>query len=242
MNLPPKLRNRIYYFALVATEDPLVPRSTLAPRPGLRFRYNRHPNFWKAIVLGRANADWFNIVNMKYHAKSINARHYAFGLFFASRSTCNEATSVFYSGHHFVFEDRFNLHMFIMAIGKENTRHVLSVSVDLRKSTGVHSDKIKNEHAQWQLHLNKIHGPTLAESIIELRNACPQLEYLEVQLYGAVYHPSLDYKQVDRHYSEWGIVKALCTLSVQRFSFITLKDSTHNYPEIEMYINKQIRP
>jgi hypothetical protein len=76
---------------------------------------------------------------------------------------------------------------------------------------------------------------------VELRNACPQLEYLEVQLYGAVYLPSLDYKQVDRHYSEWGIVKALCTLSVQRFSFITPRESTHNNPEIETYINKQIR-
>jgi hypothetical protein len=132
MNLPPELRNKIYYFALVATEDPLVPRSTLAPRPGLRFRYNRDPNFWKAIPPGSANADRFNIVNMKYHAKSINARHYAFGLFFASRSTCNEATSVFYSGHHFVFEDRFHLHRFIKIIGKRNTRHVESVGIDLR--------------------------------------------------------------------------------------------------------------
>jgi hypothetical protein len=116
MNLPPEFRNKIYYFALVATEDPLVPRSTLAPRPGLRFRYNRVPKFWKAIVPGSANADWFNIVYIKYHAKSINARHYAFGLFFA-------ATSVFYSGHHFVFEDRFMNKKF------HNTSAILSAVV-----------------------------------------------------------------------------------------------------------------
>lgn len=242
MDLPAELRNKIYHLALVATEDPLVPRDTLEPRPGLRFRYNRKPHLWKAMT-----PDSTAFLVSRNDVEPINTRRFAFGLFLVSRSTYNEATPVFYEGNHFVFDDRFSLHIFIMTIGEKNAEHIRSISVDWRKSTGTHSKEIKESHSRWKLRSILQFGPRVAESVIELRNAFPQLEYLEMRPCPTFHLSRIDLKENEKHYSEWTIVKELCSLNVARFSFIipwqqsNYQEKIQLYLEINTYINNQIR-
>jgi hypothetical protein len=143
----------------------LIGGAHLEPRPRLQFRYNQTPKLWKAITPDSTHADWFDIFQTNIPAKPINARNVAFGLFLASRSTYNESSAVFYEENHFVFEDRFNLYMFIKSIGENNAKLVRSVTMNWRKSTKKHSAKIREENRRWKLWFELRHGPTFFHSL-----------------------------------------------------------------------------
>ncbi|KAJ9655924.1 hypothetical protein H2201_008697 [Coniosporium apollinis] len=164
--------------------------------------------------------DWFDVFRLDEYARPIEPGNFAFGLLLTSRAIYNEAVQVFFESNHFVFEDRFSMHMFLTTIGDKNAKDLKSISMHWTKSRGPHSANIKATHREWHLRSELCFGPSLAKSIKELQDACPNLEYLEM-LRCRPNIPTADAKDfTSKHYSEWNMVKTLCESSVKVFSIL----------------------
>lgn len=250
----------IYRLTLSPIADNLVPRDGLAPRHGVRYRYNQQHKLWKIMPpqgtvrdKDRTYRDWFDIFRLKELVSPIDPQEFAFGLFLTSRSIHHEAAQTFFGANHFVFDDRFNLHMFITIIG-DNAKYIQSVS--MHWSSGEHDVEVQKAHKQW--FPQSEYGPRLAKSVVELREACPRLEYLEM-LPGQIHFHSDDAKNiVGKSHNEWTLVKALCDLDLKKFHMVTPGDGflatleidtseaswwekeIKKYRDIEAYVNEQI--
>lgn len=248
----------IFDFALVNVGGLLVLRDGLQPLPSMRYRCNKIPKLWKEIhpeqsVDGASHhADRYDTLRADL-VEPVKSENYAFGLFLASHKILDEAAPIFYGRTTFVFEDRFSLHMFLKAIGRNNVQHLKSVSLSWWKRSGLHSEEVRYTHEQWQLRPEVRVRSSLANSLQELRNNCPKLKHLGMlPWYPNV--PSADSKE----FRDWKSVKQLRAMELRRFSFIlpsddillqyqqkhpeafeSLKNEVTAYREIEAYINNQ---
>jgi hypothetical protein len=275
MDLPLEVRMIIYRMSLVNNEENFVPREGMPPLPGFRYRHqfrqkrqglrqlhSLRPILWKANL--RSSCCWFNVLGDYALAKPINHSAFAFGLLFTSRSIYNEATPMFFQANHFIFEDLFSLHMFIKTVSKENIGHVRSVSLSW----------LSNQDHQRQAYLRECkkrmrdprmkNGRGLAMSVIELHNACPVLEYLEMLPKETTLSQLFGVSTLDPKFNNPGeMTRALCDLTVKKFSFVlprlkrierlgregrySLQDlhalsvTIGYYHSLEAYVNKEIR-
>ncbi|KAH8746314.1 hypothetical protein F5882DRAFT_387378 [Hyaloscypha sp. PMI_1271] len=114
------------------------------------------------------------------------------------RATCAEAAQVFFEENNFVFDDRFNLEMFIAAIGERNGNFGQSVSIDFfRKSSRKHTKETRDVHKEWTQQFEYAHGQRLSD--------IPKADKKEQHI-----NPC----------TEWTWVRELGNLKVKRFSVL----------------------
>ncbi|KAF1922506.1 uncharacterized protein M421DRAFT_11463, partial [Didymella exigua CBS 183.55] len=183
--LPAELRTTIYEFALLSDHrEHWIWRKNLPNLPTMRFRYNQPSRMFQE------RCPFTNSVackdprcrlqsRMGYIAEPANFKAYAFGLFYTSRLVSKEARAVFYGQTHFVFDSRFDLHIFLTSLQK-TAEFIKSVTFNWLKSNGPHSEETKRDFKRWSLRFELSYGPELSTSIRELAEACPRLEFLEM--------------------------------------------------------------
>lgn len=144
--------------------------------------------------------------------------------------------------------------MFITNIGN-NTKYVQSVGMHWRKSIGQHDVEVQEANNQW-FQSDYGCGPRLATSVVELGDACPRVEYLEMLPLQTHFHSDNAKDIGGKSHNEWTLVKALCDLDLKRFYMITpgngflatldtdeasyWEKEIKKYRDIEAYVNEQI--
>jgi hypothetical protein len=225
--LPAELRTIIYQFALLSDQrEHWIWRKNLPNLRTMRFRYNQPSRMFQDRCLlsddaackdpGCRTRDGID----GHVVEPIDLKGYAFGLFYTSRTVSEEARTVFYGQIHFIFDNRFDLHIFLRSLGR-TAKFVKSVTFSWLKSNGPHSQEIKQEFKGWSLRSETCYGPELSTSIQELTDACPRLEFLEMIALDSNL-PTKDAKELrDQPYQQWTIVKRICELHLKGFRYPT---------------------
>jgi hypothetical protein len=202
----------------------MITRDNLPPMPSLRYRYNERPK----LLMEKSDDDTAAFCKdyecrhrHTYHEhdiQSISTDAFAFGLFLTSREVANDAVRVFFGEIHFVFESRFDLHIFLKA--NRHARHLKSLTFNGRKSNGPHSKQVKARFTRWKLRSECYWGPTVSASIRELAEQCPKLLYMEMlddRRYDSV-QDHIDLKA--RGYASWEEVQDICSIRLQGFHYM----------------------
>ncbi|KAH3956078.1 hypothetical protein HBH98_253240 [Parastagonospora nodorum] len=150
---------------------------------------------------------------------------FAFGLFLTSKQVSYDASKIFFGETHFVFESRFDLHIFLKA--NKHGKFVKTLTFNGLKSHGPHSKQVKARFTTWKLRSESFWGPTVSASIRELAEHCPKLAYIEL----------LDDRGCDsvqntidlrtNGYTSWEEVRYISSIRLQGFSYLL--------PDIERY-------
>jgi hypothetical protein len=162
----------------------MIFREDLPYIASLRYRHNEQPGLLKEncntdAVVGCKDYECRHRITEHGHTiESIRAHDFAFGLFLTSKEISYDAIKIFFGETHFVFENRFDLHMFLKS--NKHASFVQSLTLDGRKSHGPHSKQVKARFTTWKLRSECYWGPTVATSMRELAACCPELFYIEM--------------------------------------------------------------
>ncbi|EMD66058.1 hypothetical protein COCSADRAFT_294447 [Bipolaris sorokiniana ND90Pr] len=182
MRLPTELRTEIYTYALLPS-DHMISRGTLPHIGSLRYRYSG----LLKLLTERCNTRLVGCKDYECRHRSMQHEHtikamradeFAFGLFLTSKQVSYDASKIFFGETHFVFESRFDLHVFLQA--NKHAKLVKSLTFNGRKSYGPHSRQVKARFTTWKLRSESSWGPTVSASIRELAEHCPELAYIEL--------------------------------------------------------------
>ncbi|KAF1353035.1 hypothetical protein EJ07DRAFT_158853 [Lizonia empirigonia] len=240
LELPAELRVIIYEYALLSNEHQhQIWRGSLPPLQTMHFRYN-HPiktfrdyTFKTKMLQDRCSRDDDAACrdprcrsrmprrNLgKYCQELVKLKDYAFNLFFTSHAISEEAIACFYGQVHFVFDNRFDLNVFLIAL-RGNARHIKSVTFSLVKSYIPHSKEIKEKFKNWTLRSDKYYGPEISVIVRDLGKACPNLEFLEIiDIDTGDSIPNKDRKEFQgKPCKQWTFVRELCALKLKDFSY-----------------------
>lgn len=227
-SLSAELRVCIYEYALLPNKtEPQISRGSLPTLQTLNFRYNCTPKMLHNRCHRRVNGRPCNDHRCRFrenkhrndrYLEPVNLKDFAFGLFFTSRGISTEARALFYGQVHFVFDNRFDLKMFLNTLHR-TAKYIKSLTFNWTKSFGPHSEEIKQQFKDWSLRYDVCCGPQLFVSIRELATACPSLKYLEM-IDTVLNLPTQDRAEFrDQSYKEWTLVKEICTLNLTAFSY-----------------------
>jgi hypothetical protein len=221
--LPLELRIEIYRYALLPGGH-MILREDLPYIASLRYRYNEQPRLLREncnadVVIGCKDYECRHRTTEHEHTiESIRAHDFAFGLFLTSKEISYDAIKIFFGETHFVFESRFDLHMFLKS--NKHASFVKSLAFNGRKSHGPHSKQAKARFTTWKLRSERYWGPTVATSIRELAACCPELVYIEIL---DDRHCNSVQDAVDlwaKEYTDWEEVRCICSMRLQGFSYM----------------------
>jgi hypothetical protein len=225
MALPAELQTMIFEHALPRGGH-MVKRNDLRHLPSIRYRCDAQPKFLQESC----GADYVTYCNdydcrdrsraglMKHEhiLEPSRAQNFAFGLFLTSKTVSDEAIKIFFGQTHFIFESRFDLCMFLSAVG-EQAKHVKSVTFNWRKSRGHHSNEVEASHTTWKLQSADCRGPTELTSLQELAEHCPHLEYVEI-VGDLGIRPKIALQSGS--HLDCPYVQILCNMRLQGFSYL----------------------
>jgi hypothetical protein len=183
LDLPAELRIEIYRYSLVSGAH-FVPRGSLPALHSLRFRLDKRPKLLRergqanSITVCKSYECRQRLIEHEHAIEPIRAHDFAFGLFLTSKAISHDAVRIFFQETHFVFESRFELHIFL-----KTSRHVglmKSLTLNMLKSHGPHSRQMKARFTTWKLRSERFWGPTVSDSIRELVRVCPAITYMEL--------------------------------------------------------------
>jgi hypothetical protein len=202
----------------------MIKRDNLPKLPSLRYRYNERPK----LLMEKSDDDTAVCCKdyecrhrQTYHEhniESISTDAFAFGLFLTSKEVSYDAVNILFGEIHFVFESRFDLHMFLKA--NRHARLLRSLTFNGRKSNGPHSKQVKAHFTRWKLRSECYWGPTVSAAIRELAEQCAELLYMEM-LDDLRYNSVQDHIDLDtRGYASWEEVQDICSIRLQGFSYM----------------------
>jgi hypothetical protein len=230
LKLPAELRFEIFRYALLPRGH-MVVRENMPPMPSLRYRCHERPT----LLIEKSNdsttvlcKDYECRHHETYHEhtiESVKTKEFAFGLFRTSREVSYDAVKIFFGEIHFIFESRFDLHIFLKS--HKHAQFVKSLTFNGKKSNGPHSKQVKARFTTWKLRSARYWGPTVSASIRELDERCPELDYLEM----------LDDRRCDsvqdhvdletEGYARWEEVQCICSIRLRGFRYML--------PDMERY-------
>jgi hypothetical protein len=223
LELPAELRIEIYRYSLL-TGLHWVSRGRLPNLHSLRYRFNGQPMLlWersddRSIVLCKDYECRQRLIQHDHIVEPVRASDFAFGLFLTSREISHDAIRIFFGETHFVFESRFDLHMFLKT--SKHAMFVKSLTFNMRKSYGPHSRQIKARFTTWKLRSACSWGPSVSSSIRELAQVCPALAYMELvddRRCNSV-RDGVDLRT--RAYIGWEEVQCIRRMGLQSFSYL----------------------
>lgn len=169
----------------------------------------------------------------EHSIEQVELKDYAFGLFLTSRHVSDESRAVFYGGTHFVFDNRFDLHFFLIST-RDTAKYIKSVTFNWTKSCGPHTKETKRDFKNWSLQSELCYGPRLSTSIQDLAKYCPSLQHLEMIDTNNI--PSKDDKEFElKEFKEWSIIKDICSLGLKSFTYPSFTTLETLYPELQAY-------
>jgi hypothetical protein len=177
VDLPAELRIEIYRYALVS-RDHMVVRENLPNISSLRYRcggrqkWLRERRTDRHVVFCKDYECRHRSTQHEHKIEPIQADDFAFGLFLTDKQISHEAIKIFFEETHFVFESRFDLHVFLQ--GNKHARYMKSLTFNGRKSYGPHNMQVKAHFPTWKLGSERCWGPTVSASIRELAQLCPR--------------------------------------------------------------------
>lgn len=153
-DLPEELRILIYEFAPLGGVH-MIKGDNLSCLPTIRYRYNKGPKFMQerqdhgqAICCN--NWDCQDQSEPEHELEPLRAKHVAFGLFLTSKEVSATTIPIFFGKTHFIFENCFDLCMFLTVAGTQ-TRHVKSLASNWRKHREPHHERVKARSGPWRL-------------------------------------------------------------------------------------------
>ena len=228
MCLPPELRIRVYFFALVSPQSSFQPTEESTHMPILRYACDLSPplfqykltevdmvHYWEKDAAKNGSRFAFTTFRDKQFRQAINPEHFAFGLFLVSKTISRESLEVFYGESLFGFDSRFDLHVFLRKVGLTNLKHVRRIRADLGEQ---HGSSKKDLHSQI---CPQYERANLASTILGLQIACPKLRYLDILFLWSL-TPLADQNEFRAtRMRQWTFVRALCNLKVENLRIFT---------------------
>jgi hypothetical protein len=204
----------------------MIKRDNLSCLPTIRYRYNKGPEFMQERHDDRQSIYCNNwdcrdqSGEPEHELEPLRTEHFAFGLFLTSKDISAIATPIFFGKTHFIFEDCFDLCMFLTKAGTQ-TRHVKSLTFNCRMGRESHHERVKARNGPWRLRSGGCRNPTALASLQFLSEVCPELAYVEMISRSQDWYAPGGQRGPCSSRQE---VQILCNMKLQGFSYLPFNE------------------